>query len=522
MSGLGVSVPLKALVRAAWRAEFNDGWRFSRAKVGLWRLLVQAALAGLAMWRVSSRPPALPPGNVLLLGFVVGWLMALLMTLLRGRERLFTGSLVNLVHRSPAPAQAVVLLHAISSLPGLAWFALLLCTALFSALDAAGLSAGRMAILLAALWLATLAGGALGHLTGTGALLGLVRRWPGALVLLPAIAMVLLLAQVGLVFFLFTVGLWHLGTPPGPGAPAAPGPHLGAEPALAAVLALPGLLVLAGILRPGGIRPDGRGREAYREAWLAVREALDRHSRPLRSRWPALAGGPVGAVQALAWLLALRNWFSLVRLGLWVALLVLPFFLRSALSGMSPSRLSVLCIGMGLLAALFNYGEQAAALFSAEGERAALPVLAGVRPGELLLGKWLAALPLVLVAAVTTLAWAALAGRSGPEALGLAGISGAIALAAVTWLVGAAAFDAAPRTGGFLAEGEALAAAFEQVPTRPGGIVGLAGGALLAGAGIWLCLTDPRWLPLLAVPALAAALAGWRWVNRVWRRGALG
>lgn len=513
---------VKALLGAEWRAAYNDGWRFSRGKVGLLRLLLQIALAGLGMWRVLSRPPALPPGNVLLLGFVEGWFVALLMALWRGRERLFTGPLVSLVHLSPAPAQAVVLLHLARGLPGRAWFALLLGCALFPALDPWGTSAGGFALRAAGLLLAIWMGGVLGQLAGIGALLGMVRRWPSALVVLPAIAMLLLLGLIGFAFFLFTAGLWQMGataeveTPPGSGA-------LGTgEAVLAALLALMGLLALVAVLSPGGQRHRRGERHAYRESWLAVREALFRRSRSLRSRWPALVGGPSGAVQSLAWLNASRNWFSLFRLGFLAAGLAMPFLMPLNSARMDPARADAFYIGMGLAFTVFNYGEQAAALFSAEGERAVLPLLAGISPGHLLAGKWLAALPLLLAAPLTTFAWAAAGGRGVSEAAALAGFSGAIVLAAVTWLVGAAAFDAAPRTGGLFAPGETMAAAFEQVPTRLGGIVGLAGGALIAGAGTWLYLTDPRWIAALALPAGAAAVAGWRWVDRLWRRGAMG
>lgn len=522
MNGAQPTGALRALAAAAWRAAYNDGWRFSRTKAGLWTLLAQAAVAGLAAWRVAAHPPAVPAGEGLWLGFAEGWLVGLLMALLRGRERLFTGPLVTLVHLSPAPARTLVLLHVLRSLPGRAWFALLFCAALVPALGAGGVTGGPLAVRAAAVWLSTAAGGVLGHLTGTGALVGVVRRWPAALAAIPALAMVLFLGLVGLTLYVFTAGLWQLGAAPaGPPAPAGrPGPGL---PAASAVLfALVGLVALAALVRPAVRRSGAPTPDAHREAWLAVREALDRGSRPVRSRWPAAAGGPPGALQALAWLLAVRNWFSLVRLGLWAAVLAMPFVLGPAPSRMEPSRAAALCIGMGLVAALFNYGEQAAALFSVDGERAAIGVLAGIRPAQLVLGKWLAALPLVAVAALTTLVWAAAAGCGPADVARLTAACGAIALAATTWLVGAAAFDAAPRPGGAAPEGEVLAAAFEQVPTRPGGIVGLAGAAVLAAAGVWLYLREPRWLAALAVPALAAALAGWRWVDRVWRRGALG
>jgi len=515
-------VRLKALVRAAWRAGCNDGWRFSRARAGLWALVLQVALAGLAMWRLASGPLELSPGTVLVVGFAEEWLMAFLMTLLRGRERYFAGPVVTLVHLSPAPARAFVLAQVVGALPDRAWRAMLFGCALLPAVRPAGPAPGQTALVLAGFVAAAIVGGAAGHLASIGFLFGAARRLPGALVVIPAAALVLLLLLVWGLLYLLLVGLDQLAA----GAGAAPPPHdgaaWGAELALVALLSLPGLLMLAGELWTTGGRRRAADNDGFREAWLSVREALERGSRPLRSRWPALIGGPAGALQALAWLRAARNWFSLVRLGIWAAVLVAPFLLRVGLAGMPPVRASALYIGTGLTAALFNYGEQAAALFSVDGERAALPVLTGVTPGQLILGKWLSALPVVPVAALTTLAWARAGGRPVMEAAGLAGLSGAMALLSVTWLVGVAAFDAAPRARGPLAEGEQLAAAFEQAPTRPGGVAGLVGAAALAGCGIWLYLTAPRWIAALTAPAAAAAFAGWRWVARLWRRGAMG
>lgn len=503
MSGLGL--PLKALLLAAWRAAFNDAWRFSRLRTGLWRALIHLFLAGLALWRLSSDPPALPAGTLFLLGFAEAWLFALVLLLLRGSERLFTGPVVRLVHLSPAPAQAVVLADVVGSLPQRAWSALVFTLALYPAARPAGLWA------VAALLAATLAGGILGHLTGLVAVLSMVRRWPGTLVALPAAGMALALSTVLAVSYLLAGGLWEPGLA-GLGAPAPEGGRaLSGELILMAVLSLPGLLWAAGAIR-------SRGADAHREGWLAVLEMADRRSRPLRSRWPALLPGPAGALQAQAWLAARRNWFSLIRLAFAVAGLVLPFFLEVDIAR---PRVATYCIGAGLLFAIFNYGEQVAGLFSADGEQAALPVLAGTRPHQVLLGKWTAGLPLPLVALATTLVWAWSGGAAPAQALGLAATALAIALGCLTWMIGAGAFDAAPGQAVFRVEGE-LAVAFEQVPTRPGGMVGLAGAALLAGAGLWLHASAPVWLPALApLPVLAFLAGAWR-VRRLMRMGAEG
>lgn len=497
------AAPARALVLATWRSAFNDGWRFGRS--GPWMALAHLLLAGLTVWRLSVRLPEVPAGTLFLLVFDEAWLLALLRLLLRGRERLYTGPLVSLVHLSPAPAQAVVLADVIGTLPQRAWAGLLFTLALFPVARPAGPWA------VASLLPATLAGGVLGHLTGLVGLVSLVRRRPGALVALPAAGMVLGLSMLLVITYLLVGGLWEAGL----AEPGAPGPGGGrawsGEMVFTLLLSLPGLLWLAGPMRR-------RGGEALREGWLAVREMADRGSRPLRSRWPALLAGPAGALQAQAWLMARRNWFSLIRLGLAVGGLLLPLFLGRHLTG---SRATTICVAMGLLFGIFNYGEQAAGLFSADGERAALPVLAGVRPHQVLLGKWAAGLPVPLVAGMTTLVWAWSAGVAPAQALGLAGTALTVALGCLTWIIGAAAFDAAPGRAALRGDGD-LAMAFEQVPTRPGGIVGLAGAALLAGAGLWLHARTPAWLPALAPLPVLAALAGvWR-VRRLMRTGVEG
>lgn len=239
----------------------------------------------------------------------------------------------------------------------------------------------------AALWLAAMLGGLLGRLTGLVCLVRLVRRWPAALVAVPAVAIPVL-----------------------------------AEAAAVLLLDLPAVQMFLGLLWGRGAGP-----EAYREGWLGLMESVGRGSRPRRSRWPRAGRGPAGALQALAWLLAMRNWFSLVRLGLLAVGLLLPLLISARMQSLSGSTPSIVFIGAGLTMTMFNYGEQAAALFAADGERAALMLLAGVRPVQWLWGKWLATLPLPLVAAMTTLVWALAGGMAPVQALALGGISLAIA-----------------------------------------------------------------------------------------------
>lgn len=462
------------------------------------------AYCGPGTWTVEesdARPARRNPGSA---GLRRG--LALLLLLLRGRERIYTGAVTSLIHLSPAPAQAVVLSEVVGALPQRVWTALLLTLALYPASRLAGLRVS------AALMAAALAGGLLGHLTGMVFLLSLVRRWPGALIALPAAGMLLSLGMVGFIAYLLTAGVWQVGAAQVGAVTLQGGWVRTGELVLLLLLSLAGFTILFGPVR----RWSG---EVHREGWLAVQEMADWRSRPLRSRWPTLMPGPVGALQAQAWLAARRNWFSLIRLGLALGGLVLPLFIGRYFAG---PRAATLCIAMGLLFAIFNYGEQTAALFSADGKRVALAVLAGGRPQQLLFGKWLAGLPLPLAAGLTALAWAWSARFSPVRAAGLAGIALALAFCCLSWIISAAAFDAGCRPSSLEADSRQLAMAFEQVPTRPGGIAGLVGAALLAGVGVWLHASAPVWLTALVVPSVLAVRVGWWRLARLMRTGVEG
>lgn len=497
-------IPMRALVRAAWQESLNQTWRFSPARAGLWLFLAQVGLVALAIWRLGGQPPVATVGPLLLFGAFQSALFAFLHLILRGRMQLFIGPVVQLIHLSPTPAGAAIGAEVLGQLPRRAWSALLFTAALSPALpaDDRPWAAPLLGLIL-------LLGGLLGHLAGLLALIAWVRIAPQSLGAVWILSMLAILA-----FSYYLAYLLMLGAT-AEAVAAAIQQAGGWFPAIFAILfGLPGLLMALRLL----LSPRAAG-EAYREAWLGLMELGDTAARPRRSRFPRLIPGPAGAVQALAWLIAMRNWMSLFRLGLWAACLAGIILAGPVLSRLDSDRQPLFLIGLGLGCGLLNYGEQVAALFAADGPRVSLLVVAGVRPGQLLLGKWLAATPLALVAALSA-GTAALAARQPVgSALGFGALTLLIALASLAVLVGLAAFDAAPGGRSLAAESEQAAAVFEQVPTRLGGVAGLLGSLAVTGGALWLAAVNPFLLLPLALLPLAAAFVGYHRLRGLIRNG---
>ncbi len=487
------SVEVRALLRAAWQESFNRSWRFSPAKSGLWFLAVQAGIAVVVIWRMTGAEPVAEPAGLILLGGLQAALFAFLVLFLQGRSRLFEGPVVRLIHLSPTPAQAAITAIVLGSVPQRAWSALLITVALWPAIP---MSERLWAA--PALWLAVLTGGLIGQLAGVVALILWVRLLPQALGAIWLLSMITTLAMVYYVGYLLIAGV--------------PVADLVALVEGAGRRVPVGLLTLFGL--PAGfmllrlLRAPGRAGEAYREGWLGLMERGDMSSRPRRSRFPRPVAGPVGAVAALTWLMSLRNWMSLLRIGLWLAALGGILLAGPALRGLGPERRPLFILGLSLALALLNYGEQAAALFAADGPRFALFALAGLRPLQFLLGKWLAALPLVLVAGATAVVTALVAGASVAAAGGFGVTAGVIAIGSLSILIGAAAFDVSLMEGGTMAGDEPMRDAIEQAPTRPGGIVGLIGSVAFAAAAVWLFDTRQGLLGLLLIAPVVAVVAG--------------
>ncbi|MFZ5622769.1 MAG: hypothetical protein ACOY5W_17260, partial [Pseudomonadota bacterium] len=108
---------------------------------------------------------------------------------------------MQLIHRSPTPAQAVILAEVLAPLPRRLWSAALLTAALWPALPPPErLWAAPL------LGLAVLLGGLLGHLAGLLALIAWVRRFPRSLEGIWLAAMLAILALAYLLASLLIAG----------------------------------------------------------------------------------------------------------------------------------------------------------------------------------------------------------------------------------------------------------------------------------------------------------------------------
>lgn len=483
-----MSRALGALVRARYQEAFNGHWRFSRVKSGLWVGVMQLAAAAFLLWRL--RPAA---GSGSLAALLTATLLqhgvwAFIMAFLAGRMQLYGERRAALVMLSPAPpfspVAALVGFHLGRRLYGVLLWSLALGTLLPAGLRFPGV---------VLLWTAGAAAGTLGELAGLLLLVAWVRLAPRAL---GAAWVTLLLLQVCLLWYL--IYLLATGLPVA-GVLAALGALRGWLLGGAGLLfGLPGLAMLLWLtLAPGRLS------QAYREGWLRLDELGDSSSRPLTSRWPVVLPGSAGAVQAVTWLLAVRNPATWFRLG---ALLLLLSGIRAAapwLTSAATAHPGWAMVGIGVGLVYFTFGELPAALFVADGPRLGLYCAAGTQPGRVLLGKVTAVLPLLLLMGLATL-W--VSGQVEAAATAMAVGCGMLAVA-----VGGGALDLKGGAAGEEAREGALAFLLEQVPRGAGGNLGLVAGGALGVLFVWLLgreVPGALWglLPVVAVSLCAGYL----------------
>ncbi|MCL5039158.1 MAG: hypothetical protein M1299_04920 [Firmicutes bacterium] len=471
-----------ALILAAWREGRNRHWRFSRAKAGLWLLLAQLGAAALAAWRLAGHTH---DGNTLLLASAISLqagVGSFLGAFQRGKERLYSHRFLPLVHVSPVSSTSVIMASIGADLPGKAWSALLL-----SAILGVILSPGSRMWGVPLLWTAGLVAGLLGQLLGLMALVFWARAAPGTLGMAWAGFLGLQLGVLGYLAYLLGTGL--------------------PLEALAGVLKslrrwlFVGVVVLLGLPRMAiALRltatPQRYG-EVYREGWLNLAELADAASGPRRSRWPTLAPGSAGAIQAKEWLLLGRNRLSLIRLALWTIGSVGLVLAGPLLGQLAPPRQDLVILGLALALTWLCYGEVMAALFSTDRPHLILYIVAGVPSARLLAGKLLAMTPFVLFTALSTWTAGLAAGKGAMEGLSLALAGGGQGLGMAVIMVGMAAIDAVPRNQAEEADSEVLTVLFEQIPRGIGGWSGLALSVVFAMVGAWIISGVARVGPLV-------------------------
>ncbi|HWI64201.1 MAG TPA: hypothetical protein VNT75_20375, partial [Symbiobacteriaceae bacterium] len=82
---------VRALVAAEWQQTLNREWRFSRAKLGAWMLLLQLGFGALAFWRLQPAAAGVGLGGAAALTGLqaAGW--SFLAAFLSGRNKLYGG-----------------------------------------------------------------------------------------------------------------------------------------------------------------------------------------------------------------------------------------------------------------------------------------------------------------------------------------------------------------------------------------------------------------------------------------------
>lgn len=479
-----------ALAFAARRERRNLLWRFSRIKAGAWLVLFQVAATGGMLYNFRRSGFALPFPSALTLVFVQSAVWGFASAFTQERDRLYRSRIAELAHISPAPAYSLLVGNLLSDLPSRAWTGLIWAV-LFSA-------GTPWTILL--LWLGSVVVSTAAQIGATSLLVAFVRRWPRLLVWMWAATLAGMLLLTGL----FLYALLH--------------PELLDRVAtrLAPVTSpMAALLLLLGGTRgaAAALRPERLG-ERYRESWLRFsEEARTAHRRRL-STWPALLGGAAGSVQAKEWLLILRNPLTWIRLGALLAILGALILLRSWLSTLPQGVRLTAAKATPYGAALFVLGEIVAASFPAEREKLTLFAAAGSPAGRLLLGKALAASPVVAI----TAALYPLCGRLFSLELSAAGLfwEGALSgIGMIAILLGAGALEAPRQHAGPPAD-EAYVQMSEQVPT---GIFSQTGLLLAAGFGAARVWGPPLLEAFAWIAPLLALAAGWLRLSRFLRLG---
>lgn len=489
-----------AIASAIRRERRNLMWRFSRIKAGAWFLLFQAAAVGAVFYNFSRSGAALPFSSALAAVAAQGALWGAISVFIQERDRLYRNRIAELVHISPAPAFSLPLASLIADLPSRAWTSFVW----------AGMFAGPAATWwsLPALWLAGLLLSLAAQLAATRLLVAVVRWRPKFLMWMWALSLAgTVIFTAAVAYLLFRPQLLQ-----GVAGRLVP---------LAAPLAALLLLAGGGIGLAAVLKPERLG-ELYREGWLHFSESSRTTRRQSGSQWPAVMPGPSGSIQAKDWLLIRRNPLSWVRFGALAVIVIALALLRPWLATLAPQMRQAAAQAVPFGAALFILGEAVAASFPAERDKLTLYTVAGSSAAHLILGKALAAMPVVpLTAGLYVLSgWVFSVGvDAGAGSLGSVtgllweGTLSGVGMAAI--LIGMGAVEAPRHFAGFAVD-DAYQQMFEQVPTGIFSQAGLLLAALFGAVRVW---GSPLLEAMAWLLPLAALGAGWLRLARFFRFG---
>lgn len=477
----------RAFVRADRQALWNQYWRFSAWKKGAFLLIGQlAAVLGFGYFVDAV---AIAPRTVGLALMVQATLSGLMGGFSSGQRRLFSNRFMDMVLVSSAPASGVLLAEFVRGVVDRAWSAVLWAVLFVGIFSTIGVLAG------VGLWALGFCVGLLAYATGLLTVVACARLTPRAMGALWAVFLSFVLAGLLLATFSVVRGVELSAV-----ARRAASYEAWVFWGTAVIGWLPGLMFVA-----GGLLASSLTARFFRDAWLRLAEEGAGGVRGA-SRWPALAPGAVGALQAKEWLQASRNTFTVMRLVLWVMLLAALLATAPIWTERIGEHLDAMILALSAGLGLFGIGEVVAASFDSDGVKMTLASICGLSPGRWLGGKLMAALPVPFVCFVSASVACFGAEMTWAMHLRLSGFAGLVGVGMANLLVGGAASGAELKGDEASRNSGVMAALFEQIPQSKGAWAGLLAAIAYAVAAVWgyetagfswlliaLCTIAPLW-----------------------------
>jgi hypothetical protein len=420
-----------SIANASWRANWNRSIRFSKAKIGLIWLVVQA----LFFWFLSHRTPTMSLDarqSILGLGALIGLQMAwfgLIYGFSRGQMQLYRGILVPLFQITPIRPIGVILGRALEAVPSRTFACLLWGWVYSGAIH--GPARYPAALLLALIGLVV---GLLAHMAG----LLLVTLWgrysPKTLRYgTPVFG----IASLGLVTWI-VIYLASGGTVTTI-ASTMQAYRLPVMGTLVALVGLPGLLLFgAALVIPAWIE------SLYHTGLYQVLELGEQEvSRSARSFWLPLPNPVYRAILSREWLQLSRSKLFRIQLLTFAAGAVGCWFAGRAMAGAPLPKVILFVGGLALFAWFMGFGEWVVRVFEAERRTIFLYRITAVPVRQLIGAKLLSLFgPSLILVALSTVTGALAARLSLGGALLVGAWSAAGMLAGILGGFGAAAATA--------------------------------------------------------------------------------
>jgi hypothetical protein len=506
-----------AIARSGWQATYNRSYRFSRMKVAVIMLVVQAIFIVI----VARRAPTMSAGAssdsvggiLAIMGVQMAW-FGLMYGFTRGQGQLYQGLLVPLFQISPARPISFILGRVIEAVPTRAWSTLLWAW-IYSRIVPGGARWGAMGLL----FIYGLAIGVLAHLSGLLLLAFWSRYSPktmrngmlvfGALTLAMATWAIIYLSEGGTITQL-ALTMRQYRTSVG-----------GVVVLLAGV---PGLVLLGTLaVRPAAVE------DLYRSGLYQVVELGETDvKRPGRSMWLPIGEGVLRAVLSREWLELYRSRIARIQLMIWAAGTVGVLAAGRSMAGQPMARVVQFVGALALLSWFVAFGHWPIRVFEKERKTVLLYRLAAIPTPRLLLAKFISIfVPSALLVGLGSLVGGLAAGLGAGSTLTVmgwslgalvGGVFGGFGMAAATANEEPEEQDAGPTSGKDAESPQTTGNAWWSV-ARTVALVVCAALPLWIGAGQpWLPWKLPM-LPLLTVAVLlpvVVLVVGMRLMVRSW------